>query len=125
MYLAMCSNRTAEARGDLIIAQIHVLAALRANRRGCSRADLLRGSAIKALDDRTVVLGPKAFQFSENRRIGHGRGRLVFGTEPHLHLRSRRHKMRAALTAHRALRRRIFHLLKATVRTIHTEFSRR
>jgi hypothetical protein len=32
--------------------------------------------------------------------------------------------MRATLAAHGALGRRIFHLLEATVRTIHTDFSR-
>ncbi len=33
MDLAVRSNRAAEARGDLVIAQVDVLAALRANRR--------------------------------------------------------------------------------------------
>jgi len=125
MDFAVGSNRTAEARGDFVIAQINVLAALRANRRGRGGTDFLRGLAIKTLDDRAVVLVPKAFQLSQKGRISNGLDRFAFRAEPHFQLRSRRHKMRAALAAHCALRRRIFHLLEAAVRTIHTDFSRR
>ena len=125
MDLAVCSNRAAEARANFVIAQINVLAALGTNRRVGGRTDFLRGLAIKALDDRAVMLGPKPFQLSKKRHIGHGLDGLVLRAKAHLHLRSQGHEMRATLTAHSALGRRIFHLLEATVRTIHTDFSRR
>src|SRR5450432_1380700 len=125
MYLTVSSNRAAKTRGDLVIAQVDVLAAFGTNRRGGGGADFLRGLAIKTLDDRAVVLAPKAFKLLENRRIGVSLHGLGFGPKPHFQLWSRRREMRAALAAHRALRRRIFHLLKAAVWTIHTDFSRR
>ena len=87
MYLALSSNRTAETRGDFVIAQVNVLAALRANRRVRGGTDFLRGFAIKTLDDRAVVLAPKAFQFSQKGRIGNGLDRLIFRAEPYLRLR--------------------------------------
>ena len=125
MDLAVCSNRATEARGNFVIAQINVLAALWTNGRVRGRTDFLRGFAIKALDDCTVMLGPKPFELSQKGLIGNGLAGLVFRAKAHLHLRSQRHEMRATLAAHGALGRRIFHLLEATVRTIHTDFSRR
>src|ERR1700674_2647106 len=125
MDFAVGANGAAETRCNLVIAQIDMGAALRTNRRGRGGTDFLFRFAIETLDDRPVVLGPETFQFSEDRRIV--RNRLywfLFGVKPPHLLGNRGREMRAALAAHRALGRGILHLLKAAVRTIHTEFSR-
>src|SRR4051812_21437418 len=78
MDFAVRPNRAAEARGDFIIAQVDVLAALRANRRGRGGADLLRGLTIEALDDGAMMLAPESFQFPKKRRIRDGFDHLLF-----------------------------------------------
>ena len=128
--LALRLDRAAEARGDLVIPQVNVRAASRAKCRGRRGTDFVLRLAIKALDLGAVMLVPQAFDFLKERRIG-GRGSRSFHTllfRPQLDLDLRRRRgseMRAALAAHRALGRGILHLLKATVRAIHTDFCRR
>ena len=125
MNFAVRANGAAETRGDFVIAQINVRAALRADRRGGGRTDLLFRFAIETLDDGAVVLVPETFHLSEERWVGRKRlDRFLFGVEPHHLLWHRGREMRAALAAHRALGRRVLHLLKAAVWTIHTDFSR-
>ena len=70
MNFAVGANRAAEARRDLVIAQVDVLAALRANRRGRGGTDFLRGLAIETFDDRAGGACSKAFEFLENDVIG-------------------------------------------------------
>ena len=101
-----------------------MLAALWTDRRVRRRADFLRRLAIEALNGRAVMLGPKTFQPSKKRDLCYWLDRFIFRSESHLHLWRRRHEMGTTLPTHRALRRGIFHLLKATVRTLHTDFSR-
>src|SRR5437764_972010 len=70
MNFAVRANGAAETRGDFVIAQIDVRAALRTNRRGGGRTDLLFRFAIETLDDGVVVLVPETFHLSEEGWIG-------------------------------------------------------
>jgi len=129
MYFACCSNETAKAGRDFVIAQVDVSAARRANRRSCCAAYLLLSTAIEAFDD------PGAFALPQSVKPLHERSgcrsRLRPGVEPRpwRDVRrgpgSRRQKVRAALAAHRAFRGGIFMLFKAAMRTLHTDFNRR
>src|SRR5437588_7348563 len=65
MDCAMRANGAAETRGDFVIAQIDVRAALRADRRGGRGTNLLFRFAIETFDDGAVVLAPETFQLSE------------------------------------------------------------
>jgi len=60
MYFACCSDGTAKAGRDFVIAQVDVSAARRANRRGRCAAHLLFSMAIKALDDTDTFAFPQS-----------------------------------------------------------------
>ena len=124
VHLAVSANGAAKGGVDAVIAQVHVHAARGTNGRSRGRIQLLRHPAIEAGDGRDPRPIPNPFEALEKglRRgdaaadIEGGPGRRPF---------LRRHEMLAALAAHCAARGGIFHLLKAAVWTIHTDFGRR
>src|SRR2546423_3414490 len=106
MNLALSFDRAAEARGDLVIPQVDMRAAFRAEARGGRRTDFMFRLAVEALDLGVVVLGPKPFDLLAQRRIGRGAGldALFLRPHPNLLFRDGGREVRAALAAHRALR---------------------
>jgi hypothetical protein len=125
MYIAAGANASAEAAGDFVIAQINVRTARRTDCRCRGARNLLFAFTFETFDDRTGLPLPIILKFAENRR-GSLRRRRVF-RRPQLQdwFRCEWSKRAAALAAHRTLGRRIFHLLKAAVRTFRTDFCRR
>jgi hypothetical protein len=119
------SNRAAETAGDFVVAQINVCATCRADCRGSRATDLLLPVTFETLDDRAALPLPKILKFTEDG--GAGWRSRCFLTDPQLQAGfwRKRRKIAAALPTNRALRRRILHLVEATVWTFHTDFCRR
>jgi hypothetical protein len=124
MHVAARSNRPAESAGDLIIAEIDMCAATGADRRRRGAADLLFPLTFEALDNRAALPFPKILKPVKDGRMLR-RGRFFFYTQLQAGLRRKWRKVTAALAADGAFGRRILHLLEATVRAFHTDFSRR
>jgi len=124
MYIATRSNASAETAGDFIVAQINVRATSWTNCRSGCATDLLFPLTFETLDDRTTLSLPKFLELAENG--GAFRCRRFFFC-PQLQARFWREgrERAAALATDRAFRRRILHLLEATVRAFRTDFYKR
>src|SRR5581483_44723 len=91
-----------------------------------SATDLLFPFTLKTLDDRAMLLFPKLLKSPEDGGAGWcGSWRFFADSQLQAGLRRKRRKITAALATNRALRRRILHLLEATVWTFKTDFCRR
>ena len=99
-------------------------AASRTIRRGGGVAHLVLSLALETGHESAAVPIPKALHFAKTRRLGRRRG-LFLGMKLQSGLGRGRDKAVAALAAHRALGRHIFHLLKTAVWTFHTDLGRR
>jgi hypothetical protein len=67
MHIAACSDASAETAADLVIAQINMGAARRADRGRCRAADLLFPLAFETLDNRTALSFPKILEPAKYR----------------------------------------------------------
>ncbi len=124
MHIATRSNRSAESAGDLVIAEINVRAASRADCRRRCAADLLFSLTFETLDNRAALPFPKILKPVKEGRILR-RGRLFFYTQLQAGFRRKWRKVATALPTDRAFGRGILHLLEATVRAFHTDLGRR
>src|SRR5713101_2267739 len=104
-------------------------AARRANRRRSGAADFLFPLAIEAFDDIGALAFPQPIKPLHQGSGGGGGLRPRFRPHPCCYNRSRpgssRYKVRATLSAHRALGGGILMLFKAAMWTFHTDFNRR
>src|SRR5437867_7266572 len=92
---------------------------------GSRRArDLLFSFTIKTLDDRTALSLPKILESAKNGGAL-WRGRFLLCPQFQARFRCKGRKRAAALATDRAFCRRIFLLLKATVRAFRTDFYKR
>ena len=125
MDVSSRSNRAAETAGDFVVAQINVRAACRADCRSRCATDLLLPLTFETLDNRAALPLPKILKFAEDRGAGWRSRRFLADPQLQAGFWRKRRKIPAALATNRALRRRILHLLEATVWTFHTDFCRR
>ena len=123
MHVATRSNRSAESAGDLVIAEINMGAACRADCRRRRAADLLFPLTFETLDNRAALPFPKILKPVKDGRILRRR-RFFFYTQLQTGLRRKWRKVTAALPTDRAFGRGILHLLEATVRAFHTDLGR-
>jgi hypothetical protein len=124
MDVSARSNRSTEAAGDLVVAQINVRAARGADCRSGGATNLLFPSTLETLDDRAMPPFPKILKFAEDGgawRCG------CFFASPQLQagFRRKRREIAPTLTTNRAFRRCVLHLLEATVWAFQTDFCRR
>ena len=124
MHITARSYRPAKPAADLVIAKINVSTAGGTNRRCGRAADLLFAFTFKTLHHRAALPFPKIIEPLEKGWTLR-RGRFFLGPRFQAAFGCKRGKITSALAAHRAFCRCIFHLLKATVWTLHTELNRR
>jgi hypothetical protein len=124
MYVPSCPNRAAETAGDFVVAQINVRAARRADCGSGAATNLLFPFTFETLDNRAVLPFPKILKLAEDGRV---RRWGCFFANPQLQawFWRKRREVATALATNRAFRRRILHLLEATVRAFKTDFCRR
>ena len=124
MHVATRSSRSAESAGDLVIAEINMGAACRADCRRRRAADLLFPLTFETLDNRAALPFPKILKPVKDGRIL-WRGRFFFCPQLQAGLRCKWGKVTTALATDRAFGRRILRLFEATVRAFHTDLGRR
>ena len=124
MHFAVGANGAAEGSVNLVVAQVHVDAARRTDRRGGRRIEFLLRPAIETYDGSNALTIPEPSDALQKRlgcnRAPEFQGRFGFDT-----LGGSDEIMLAALPAKRVPRRGIFHLLEAAVWTLHTNLERR
>ena len=120
----MSADITAKARGDLMITQIDVGATRRADGGTGGGTDFLLSGTFETMDLRAVLAIPKAFETSK-KVLGLPRQYRFPRPDRLRFLRPANVKVAPALTAKRALGRRIFHLLKAAMGTPQADLGRR
>ena len=124
MHVPTRSNTSAKTACDLIVAQINVCAAGRANCRSRRARHLLFPFTLETLDNRTALSLPKILESAKERGALWCR-RLFFRAQLQARFRRKWRKRAAALATDRAFCGRIFHLLEAAVRAFRTDFYKR
>ena len=125
MDIAVRADRAAKRGVDPVVAQVHMDAARWANCRGRSRVELLRGTAVET-SHRGDAWPARPYVLEAAQKILRRHNTTCdFQRRLRRFSRACNRKMLAALAAQRVLGRGILRLLKATVRTLHTELRRR
>ena len=124
MHIAARANASAKTACDLIVAQINVRAAGRANCRSRRARHLLFPFTLETLDNRTALSLPKILESAKERGALWCR-RLFFRAQLQARFRRKWRKRAAALATDRAFCGRIFHLLEAALRAFRTDFYKR
>src|ERR1700730_1518574 len=124
MNIATSPNGPTEAGRDFVITEIDVCATPGAVCRCGGVTDFVFPLTFETRHGATSRPAPKSLESFGRGYLRRGRD-ILFRAQLQFRFRRRWGKRTAALAAHRAFRRHILHLLKATMRTFHMGLGRR